>query len=98
MSEALHESCFGICATQQPDLPFLSVSEGLCFRNCITKFSVFYPTLRRNLESADFRHYEQQLIAEGAKRDPLINKLNTDPWEKERAALFENLKPRTPQL
>ena len=58
MSEALHDNCFGLCATKAPELPFLSVPEGLCFRNCITKFSVFYPTLRRNLETADYKHYE----------------------------------------
>ncbi len=98
MSEALHENCFGICANQQPDLPFLSVGEGLCFRNCITKFSIFYPTLRQNLETADFHHYDQQLISEASKKDANIRKLATDPWEKERAALFEKLQTRTPHL
>ncbi len=59
MSEALHDSCYEICATRAPELPFLSVQEGSCMRNCITKFSVFYPTLRVNLESADYRHNEK---------------------------------------
>ena len=83
MSEALHENCFDICATRAPELPFLSLQEGLCFRNCVTKFSVFYPTLKRNLETADYRHYEQTFLEEGAKKNPAVRKAMTDPWEKE---------------
>ena len=88
MTEALHENCFDICATKAPELPFLSLQEGLCFRNCVTKFSVFYPTLRTNLETADFHHYDQTLINEAAKKNADIRKANTDPWEKERDNLF----------
>ena len=91
MSEALHENCFGICANKAPELPFLSVQEGVCFRNCVTKFSVFYPTLRQNLATADFRHYENQLLQEGAKKDANLRKAMTDPWEKERTQLFSQL-------
>ena len=91
LSEALHENCFKICATKAPELPFLSVQEGLCFRNCITKFSVFYPTLKENLVTADFRHYEQELINEGAKKDPMIKKSLIDPWEKERDTLLDEM-------
>ncbi len=58
LSESLQENCFDICATKAPELPFLSVQEGLCFRNCINKFNVFYPTLKQNLAHADYRHTE----------------------------------------
>ena len=60
-------------------------------RNCITKFSVFYPTLRNNLATADYRHYEQQLIQDGAKKNSQIRAALTDPWEKERNSLLEQL-------
>ena len=88
MTEVLHENCFEACANNKSDLPFLSVTEGLCFRNCVTKFSVFYPTLQANLATADFRHYENQLIEEGAKKDPRIKAALQDPWEKESASIF----------
>ena len=91
ISESLHENCFDLCATKAPELPFLSVQEGTCLRNCITKFSVFYPTLRNNLATADFRHYEQQLIQEGAKKNAQIRAATIDPWEKERNSLFEQM-------
>ena len=91
MSEALHENCYDICATKAPELPFLSVQEGTCLRNCVTKFSVFYPTLRNNLETADYRHYEQQLLSEAAKKNAQLRAALNDPWEKERNSLLEKL-------
>ena len=91
MSEALHENCFDLCATKAPELPFLSVQEGVCMRNCVTKFSVFYPTLRVNLEHADYRHTEQVLMQEGSKKNADIRKALFDPWEKERTSIFEEL-------
>ena len=93
MTEALHENCFAVCGNKQDDLPFLSVAEGLCFRNCVTKFSVFYPTLQANLASADFRHYERQLLDEGAKKDSKIKAALSDPWEKESSAIFAKFRP-----
>ncbi len=97
MSEALHENCYDICATKAPELPFLSVQEGNCVRNCMTKFSVFYPTLQQNLAHADFRHYEQQLLQEGAKKHAEIRKAQTDPWEKERNSIIQQLIQRKNQ-
>ena len=44
MSEAMVDNCYEVCGNKA-NLPFLSVAEGACFRNCVTKFSVFYPTL-----------------------------------------------------
>ena len=89
MSEALHDNCFDICATKAPELPFLSVQEGTCMRNCITKFSVFYPTLRINLEHADYRHTEQVYLQEAQKKNADIRKAFFDPWEKDRNNLLE---------
>jgi hypothetical protein len=57
----------------------------------VTKFSVFYPTLRQNLATADFRHYENTLLQEAAKKDANVRKAMSDPWEKERSQLFEQL-------
>ena len=94
MSEALHENCFDLCATKAPELPFLSVQEGTCMRNCVTKFSVFYPTLKIGLEHADYRHSEQTYLQEGAKKNPEIRKGLFDPWEKDRTGLFEELLSR----
>ena len=62
LAESLQSQCFLKCERVGTELPFLSVQEGLCFRNCLTKFSVFYPTLQVNLEHADFKHTEQQIL------------------------------------
>ena len=94
MSEALHENCYDICGNKAPELPFLSVQEGSCMRNCITKFSVFYPTLKVNLEHADYRHTEQLYPQEGSKKIPELRKGLFDPWEKERTGLFDELLKR----
>ena len=97
MAEMLQENCFDICGNKS-DMPFLSVSEGLCFRNCVTKFAVFYPTLQVNLAEADFRFYEKQLIEEGAKKNPRIRAALSDPWEKESTQIFANLGQKAAQI
>ena len=63
-------------------------------RNCITKFSVFYPTLKVNLEHADYRYTEQVYLQEGSKKIPEVRKGLLDPWEKERTGLFQELLKR----
>ena len=50
----VHEACFDKCAVNN-ELTFMSVNEGKCFRNCITKFSYWHPTLGQNLKDASFR-------------------------------------------
>ena len=57
LTRAVHGNCFDICG-QRTDVPFMTVQEGLCFRNCVTKFSTWYPTLRGNLENSSFRYYQ----------------------------------------
>ena len=88
-SEVLHENCFEACATKAPELPFLSVQEGLCFRNCVTKFSVFYPTLQVSLQNSDFRHYEDQILQESSKKDTRIKSALSDTREKESTKFFQ---------
>ena len=56
--ENVHDSCYEKCA-QNNDLTFMSIHEGKCFRNCLTKFSYFYPTLKANLMDASFRDQDK---------------------------------------
>jgi hypothetical protein len=49
-------------------VPFLTVDEGLRFRNCVTKYSVWLPTLKSNLEDTSFEFNLKKLI--GADKDP----------------------------
>lgn len=93
MAEALHENCFEICGNKS-ELPFLSVQEGLCFRNCMTKFAVFYPTLRQNLDHADFRHYQQSYLDNEQKKNPELKKLASEPWDREKTQLMDVLKTK----
>ena len=50
----MQDSCYDKCA-EDNDFTFLSIREGKCFRNCITKVSYYYPTLKTNLKDASFR-------------------------------------------
>ena len=56
--ENVHDACYDKCA-QSNDLTFMSIQEGKCFRNCITKFSYFYPSLTANLKDASFREQDK---------------------------------------
>ena len=40
----MQDACFDKCA-EDNDFTFLSIREGKCFRNCVTKASYYYPTL-----------------------------------------------------
>ena len=54
-------SCFE--QTDKNDtVPFLTAFEGTQFRNCITKFSTWIPTLRGNLEESAFRQLSNKLM------------------------------------
>jgi hypothetical protein len=88
MADILNDRCFEVCE-KPTDLPFLSVQEGLCYRNCISKFSVFYPTLGRNLKHADFHYSRQKYLEEGLKKYPHLKPLSIDPWAKESEKLIE---------
>lgn len=57
-AERLHDTCVDVCG-DKANLPFLSLQEGLCFRNCLTKFSNFFPTLQPNLQSAEFMYLRE---------------------------------------
>jgi hypothetical protein len=48
LTETIQEQCFTKCA-QHDEIPLLSLQEGYCFRNCVTKISSFYPSLQNNL-------------------------------------------------
>ena len=56
----LQSTCFSVCA-QKWDVGFLSYDEGLCVRNCFTKFGNWYPTLEMNLEDAPVVDYHALL-------------------------------------
>ena len=45
---SMHDACFDKCSSNN-DLTFLSIQEGRCFRNCLTKVSYYYPTIKTNL-------------------------------------------------
>tara|TARA_B110000305_G_C18961626_1_gene413026 strand:+ start:148 stop:507 length:360 start_codon:yes stop_codon:yes gene_type:complete len=54
----MQDSCYDKCA-EDNDFTFLSIREGKCFRNCITKVSYYYPTLKTNLKDASFRYQDE---------------------------------------
>ena len=57
MYSSFQDACYEKCA-EDNDLTYLSIREGKAFRNCITKVSYFYPTLKTNLQDASFREYD----------------------------------------
>lgn len=56
IGEALHEACFTKCATKK-DITYLTMQEGLCFRNCMNKFNNWYPRLEENTRGAAYKTY-----------------------------------------
>ena len=61
IQEALHEGCYTKCATKS-DLMFLTVQEGLCFRNCLNKFNNWYPRLDEQTCDAAYRTYNEMTV------------------------------------
>ena len=43
-------NCFQKCAARE-DVPMLTVKEGLCFRNCITKLGSFVPSVSDSMQN-----------------------------------------------
>jgi len=56
----LQDNCFEKCA-QSWDAGMLTYNEGLCVRNCFTKFGNWYPTLNYNMRDAPVMDYYQLL-------------------------------------
>jgi len=52
----LHDQCFTKCTTKN-DLSYMTVAEGLCFRNCLNKFNNWYPRLNEQTQDAAFKTY-----------------------------------------
>ena len=67
MYQQLQGQCFKKCVDDN-DVAFMTINEGKCFRNCMTKMSYFHPTLRRNLEGARFYELDAETKA---KREEL---------------------------
>ena len=58
----VHEECFKQSASRT-DWPALTVEEGSRFRNCIHKYSVWLPTLDRNLRNSAYHYNLEKIIA-----------------------------------
>ena len=56
LMENLHEGCYLKCSTKK-DVTYLTMQEGLCFRNCLNKFNSWYPRLQQNTQDAAFKTY-----------------------------------------
>ena len=52
----LHDQCFIKCAHKK-DISYLTMPEGLCFRNCLNKFNNWYPRLEEQTRDAAFKTY-----------------------------------------
>ena len=54
----VQDACYDKCDTHN-DLTFLTIQEGKCFRNCITKMNYYYPTLQTNLRDASYKYQDE---------------------------------------
>ena len=50
-----HDACYDTCA-EDNELTFLSVPEGKCYRNCVTKISYLHPILVDNMQDTGVAH------------------------------------------
>jgi hypothetical protein len=72
--------CFAKCATRN-DVPMLTVKEGLCFRNCLTKLGSFVPSMKQSMQGTSAMHYNNQAQAVSVE----------DPWGSEKEALMQKM-------
>jgi hypothetical protein len=61
-SRAIHSACYDQTAVRK-DFPVLTYEEGVRFRNCVTKFSVWMPTLKENLRNTAYHYNCEKLTA-----------------------------------
>lgn len=61
-SRAIHNACYDQAAVRK-DFPVLTYDEGVRFRNCVTKFSVWMPTLKENLRNTAYHYNVEKLTA-----------------------------------
>ena len=47
-AQASHEACFDLCE-QNNELTFMSIEEGSCMRNCVSKLNFMTPYLNKRL-------------------------------------------------
>ena len=52
----LHGQCFTKCSAKK-DITYLTMQEGLCFRNCLNKFNSWYPRLEEHTRDAAYKTY-----------------------------------------
>merc|ERR1719469_204664 len=71
-------ACYEKCAEQHNGAAFFSIPEGHCFRNCITKFNTWFPSLKTNLSDAPFHFHEKKLHEHLMEKDANYLRLNTD--------------------
>ena len=83
MTEVFTTNCFNKCQVVT-NAPFMTTHEGLCFRNCITKFNSWYPSLKTNLQDAPFRFYEDKIHAQAVKKNDDYAAKSSDPWAEAR--------------
>ena len=63
----LQATCFSNCA-QRWEVPMLTYDEGLCVRNCYTKFGNWFPTLAPNVQGTYLEELNAQLEAKTARK------------------------------
>lgn len=61
----MNEECYKQCL-QKDDWPALTVEEGNRFRNCLTKYNVWWSSLDRNIQHSAYRYNMEKLYAEQA--------------------------------
>ena len=79
LAETIHENCYDKCQGNY-GLAMMSLQEGYCYRNCITKYVTWFPTIKTNLREAPYKFHEQKLIDNLMENDSKFASANTDPW------------------
>ena len=74
--EAAQEGCFDAC--EQPnELTFLSIPEGICLRNCVTKLNYLMPMLDRRVQNSSWIE-EYERLQDYRKSKGYLNPLHPD--------------------
>lgn len=54
--QSLHDGCYTKCS-KRSDISYMTMGEGICFRNCLNKFNNWYPRFGEQTQDAAFRTY-----------------------------------------
>ena len=81
-AEELHDACYSM-ASKENEKAYMTIQEGMYFRNCINKFSVLFSTLPLRLKNRECQQAYADADEIANQKRPELRTLSEDPWGQE---------------